>query len=162
MLDNMGRSALWHAHTAGAFDCVSILLNAGLEPSFGVPNGSSVADMITGSLTSREYYSPPEGTVIISDAKLRRQSDVALRRINAAASGVAQQQQTVVTPPQQAPIQPSPPQLKHSSAAGSTQLPPAPLSSNVTSSSQSGGVGASNGYHQRAADAFDRLPASVI
>ncbi|KHN72116.1 Centaurin-gamma-1A, partial [Toxocara canis] len=132
ILDNMGRSALWHAHTAGAFDCVSILINAGLEPSFGVPSGGAASGMISGSLTNRDYCSPPDG-VVMGEAKLRRQSDIAVRRI-----GSVHQQQHA----QQA-SQPSPPLQP--------QLPPVPPP-----------TAAVNGFHQRAADAFERLPASVI
>uniref|UniRef100_A0A915CBT6 Gtpase-activating protein centaurin gamma n=1 Tax=Parascaris univalens TaxID=6257 RepID=A0A915CBT6_PARUN len=132
MLDNMGRSALWHAQTAGAFDCVSILINAGLDPSFGVPSGATAAGMITGSLSSRDYYTPPD-SVVSGEAKLRRQSDAAVRRVGNVQPQASQQ-------PQQ--VQPSPPRQP--------QVPPAPPSTAI------------NGFHQRAADAFERLPASVI
>lgn len=132
MLDNMGRSALWHAQTAGAFDCVSILINAGLDPSFGVPSGATAAGMITGSLSSRDYYTPPDN-VVSGDAKLRRQSDAAVRRVGSVQQQASQQLQQV---------QPSPPRQP--------QVSPAPPPTAI------------NGFHQRAADAFERLPASVI
>uniref|UniRef100_A0A0N5ANW4 PH domain-containing protein n=1 Tax=Syphacia muris TaxID=451379 RepID=A0A0N5ANW4_9BILA len=48
ILDHVGRSALWYAQTAGANDCVSILVNAGADPLLGnvnsgncITNGSS-------------------------------------------------------------------------------------------------------------------------
>lgn len=107
VLDEMGRSALWHAQTSGALDCASILINAGLDPNHGIPNGS---EMISGSLSSREFCTPGE-KFLNSDAKLRRQSDIVVRRM-------------------------SPGQL------------------NSTPNM--------NGFHQRASDAFERLPASVI
>lgn len=108
ILDDMGRSALWHAQTSGALDCVSILLNAGVDPSFGMPNNSACAQLIAGSLSSRECCT--DERLKIGGAKLRRQSDI-VRRI-------------------------SPNHLSGTSNVG--------------------------GFHQRASDAFERLPASVL
>ena len=76
----MGRSALWYAQTAGAIDCVSILLNAGADPLHGNPGGSLAPTMITGSLAAREYCTEQD-LLSKNDAKLRRQSDVVVRRI---------------------------------------------------------------------------------
>ncbi|VDK61152.1 unnamed protein product [Gongylonema pulchrum] len=106
----MGRSALWHAQTSGAAECASILINAGLDPKHGIPNGSELTS--SGSLSSREFCNPNE-MLLSADAKLRRQSDVIVRRISPGQHGGA------ATP-------------------------------------------SSNGFHQRASDAFERLPASVI
>ncbi|VDM96822.1 unnamed protein product [Thelazia callipaeda] len=78
MLDEMGRSALWHARTSGALDCAEILLKAGLDPKHGIPDET---EMITGSLSSREFCNPSD-KLIINCAKLRRQSDVVVRRIS--------------------------------------------------------------------------------
>lgn len=75
MLDEMGRSALWHAQTSGALDCVAILLKAGMDPKHGIPDGP---EMITGSLLSREFCYTND-KLLPNDSKLR-QSDVVIRR----------------------------------------------------------------------------------
>ncbi|VDK87176.1 unnamed protein product [Onchocerca ochengi] len=77
MLDEMGRSALWHAQTSGALDCAAILLKAGLDPKYGIPDGP---EMITGSLSSREFCYTND-KLLANDAKLQRQSEVVMRRI---------------------------------------------------------------------------------
>ncbi|KAM3724553.1 Centaurin-gamma-1A [Dirofilaria immitis] len=77
VLDEMGRSALWHAQTSGALDCAAILLKAGLDPKHGIPDGP---EMITGSLSSREFCYTND-KLLTNDAKLQRQSDVVVRRI---------------------------------------------------------------------------------
>lgn len=79
ILDHMGRSALWYAQTAGAVDCVSILLKAGADALHGNPGGSLASTMITGSLATREYCTEQELTK--NEAKLRRQSEVVVRRV---------------------------------------------------------------------------------
>ncbi|CAG9535979.1 unnamed protein product [Cercopithifilaria johnstoni] len=78
MLDEMGRSALWHAQTSGALDCAAILLKAGLDPKHGIPDGP---EMITGSLSSREFCYTND-KLLGNDSKLQRQSDVVIRRIS--------------------------------------------------------------------------------
>ncbi|EFO18325.1 hypothetical protein LOAG_10171 [Loa loa] len=78
MLDEMGRSALWHAQTSGALDCAAILLKAGLDPKHGIPDGP---EMITGSLSSREFCYTTD-KLLANDSKLQRQSDVVIRRIS--------------------------------------------------------------------------------
>uniref|UniRef100_A0A0R3RV20 Centaurin-gamma-1A n=1 Tax=Elaeophora elaphi TaxID=1147741 RepID=A0A0R3RV20_9BILA len=77
LLDEMGRSALWHAQTSGALDCAAILLKAGLDPKHGIPDGP---EMITGSLSSREFCYTND-KLLGNDSKLQRQSDVVIRRI---------------------------------------------------------------------------------
>nr|CRZ22818.1 BMA-CNT-2 [Brugia malayi] len=78
MLDEMGRSALWHAQTSGALDCAAILLKAGLDPKHGIPDGP---EMITGSLSSRDFCYTND-KLLTNDSKLQRQSDVVMRRIS--------------------------------------------------------------------------------
>uniref|UniRef100_A0A915PJ78 Centaurin-gamma-1A n=1 Tax=Setaria digitata TaxID=48799 RepID=A0A915PJ78_9BILA len=78
ILDEMGRSALWHAQTSGALDCASILLKAGLDPKHGIPDGP---EMITGSLSSRDFCYTND-KLLTNDGKLQRQSDVVIRRIS--------------------------------------------------------------------------------
>ncbi|KAL4001723.1 putative GTPase activating protein for Arf family protein [Acanthocheilonema viteae] len=78
MLDEMGRSALWHAQTSGALDCAAILLKAGLDPKHGIPDAP---EMITGSLSSREFCYTND-KLLGNDSKLQRQSDVVIRRIS--------------------------------------------------------------------------------
>ncbi|VDK81712.1 unnamed protein product [Litomosoides sigmodontis] len=77
VLDEMGRSALWHAQTSGALDCVAILLKAGLDPKHGIPDAP---EMITGSLSSREFCYAND-KLLGDDPKLQYQSDVVMRRI---------------------------------------------------------------------------------
>ena len=81
ILDHVGRSALWYAQTAGAIDCVSILLNAGADPLYGNPGCSLAPKMITGSLAAREYCTEQEVGTKNDGTKQRRQSDVVVRRI---------------------------------------------------------------------------------
>lgn len=126
MLDDMGRSALWHAQTSGAHDCVSILLNAGLDSSYGIPSSNAYSGivaggLIVGSLAAREYCHPND-MLKNNDAKLRKYTDkYTNNRLSKSSSQLQQQQQ----------IQQSP--------------------SSVL-----------NGFHQRASDAFECLPTSVI
>uniref|UniRef100_A0A914C6H9 Uncharacterized protein n=1 Tax=Acrobeloides nanus TaxID=290746 RepID=A0A914C6H9_9BILA len=132
-LDEMNRSALWHAQHNGSRECVAILIQAGLDPNYGMRSDTSyntnqsqssksqnstvstTTEMITGSLANREFLT--KVPTADSEAKFRRQSDVIVRR--------------------------------QGSAAGNSH--------------PSGTQVQSNGYHiQRASDAFDRLPASAI
>ncbi|KAI1729001.1 putative GTPase activating protein for arf domain-containing protein [Ditylenchus destructor] len=76
LLDEMGRSALWHAQHNGSKDCANILLNAGLQPNNAMnqqTTNDAFQNNIKSMTASMSTFTPSNGNAEL--AKFRRQGN---------------------------------------------------------------------------------------
>jgi len=137
-LDESGRSALWYAQNAGSRSCAAVLMNAGLQPNYGIPelNGAGGAMQNGQLLNSHGQSESVNGSSSSSQVAIGLSHDNNLARLRRCSDVISNNTRMV--------------------------QPAARNSISVTTANKITNNNTAALIQQRASDAFERLPASII